>query len=45
VARKQIIDNNIRVFTLRLQHCQEGHRPGDLQLRMQGNAFSGRFSQ
>jgi len=43
-ARKQIIDNNIRVFTLPgFNIAKKATDRGDLQLRMQGNAFLGSF--
>jgi pyruvate-ferredoxin/flavodoxin oxidoreductase len=43
-ARKQIIDNNIRVFTLPgFAIAKKATDRGDLQLRMQGNAFLGAF--
>jgi pyruvate-ferredoxin/flavodoxin oxidoreductase len=43
-ARKQIIDKNIRVFTLPgFKIAREATDRGDLQLRMQGNAFLGGF--
>src|SRR5882672_5783843 len=43
-ARKQIIDKNIRVFTLPgFQIARKATDRGDLQLRMQGNAFLGAF--
>jgi len=43
-ARKQIIDNNIRVFTLPgFNIAKKATDRGDLQLRMQGNAFLGAF--
>jgi pyruvate-ferredoxin/flavodoxin oxidoreductase len=43
-ARKQIIDNNIRVFTLPgFEIAKKATDRGDLQLRMQGNAFLGAF--
>jgi len=43
-ARKQIIDHNIRVFTLPgFKIAREATDRGDLQLRMQGNAFLGAF--
>ena len=43
-ARKQIIDNRIRVFTLPgFKIAREATDRGDLQLRMQGNAFLGAF--
>jgi len=43
-ARKQIIDKNIRVFTLPgFQIARNATDRGDLQLRMQGNAFLGAF--
>ncbi len=43
-ARKQIIDKNIRVFTLPgFTIAREATDRGDLQLRMQGNAFLGAF--
>ncbi len=43
-ARKQIIDNNIRVFTLPgFAIARKATDRGDLQLRMQGNAFLGAF--
>jgi pyruvate-ferredoxin/flavodoxin oxidoreductase len=43
-ARKQIIDNKIRVFTLPgFKIAREATDRGDLQLRMQGNAFLGAF--
>jgi pyruvate-ferredoxin/flavodoxin oxidoreductase len=43
-ARKQIIDKNIRVFTLPgFKIAREATDRGDLQLRMQGNAFLGAF--
>jgi len=43
-ARKQIIDNNIRVFTLPgFSIAKKATDRGDLQLRMQGNAFLGAF--
>ena len=43
-ARKQIIDNKIRVFTLPgFTIAREATDRGDLQLRMQGNAFLGAF--
>ena len=43
-ARKQIIDKNIRVFTLPgFRIAREATDRGDLQLRMQGNAFLGAF--
>jgi pyruvate-ferredoxin/flavodoxin oxidoreductase len=43
-ARKQIIDNNIRVFTLPgFAIAKKATDRGDLQLRMQGNAFLGGF--
>ena len=44
-ARKQIIDHNIRVFTLPgFKIPREATDRGDLQLRMQGNAFLERSS-
>ncbi|MGB7546592.1 MAG: 2-oxoacid:acceptor oxidoreductase family protein [Terracidiphilus sp.] len=43
-ARKQIIDKNIRVFTLPgFSIARKATDRGDLQLRMQGNAFLGAF--
>jgi pyruvate-ferredoxin/flavodoxin oxidoreductase len=43
-ARKQIIDKHIRVFTLPgFKIAREATDRGDLQLRMQGNAFLGAF--
>jgi pyruvate-ferredoxin/flavodoxin oxidoreductase len=43
-ARKQIIDKKIRVFTLPgFRIAREATDRGDLQLRMQGNAFLGGF--
>ena len=43
-ARKQIIEKNIRVFTLPgFQIARNATDRGDLQLRMQGNAFLGAF--
>ncbi|MGH9256219.1 MAG: 2-oxoacid:acceptor oxidoreductase family protein [Vicinamibacterales bacterium] len=43
-ARKQIIDKHIRVFTLPgFQIARNATDRGDLQLRMQGNAFLGAF--
>ncbi|MGD0800564.1 MAG: 2-oxoacid:acceptor oxidoreductase family protein [Terracidiphilus sp.] len=43
-ARKQIIDNKIRVFTLPgFEIAKKATDRGDLQLRMQGNAFLGAF--
>jgi pyruvate-ferredoxin/flavodoxin oxidoreductase len=43
-ARKQIIDKNIRVFTLPgFQIARKATDRADLQLRMQGNAFLGAF--
>ena len=43
-ARKQIIDNKIRVFTLPgFAIAKKATDRGDLQLRMQGNAFLGAF--
>ncbi len=43
-ARKQIIDNKIRVFTLPgFDIAKKATDRGDLQLRMQGNAFLGAF--
>jgi pyruvate-ferredoxin/flavodoxin oxidoreductase len=43
-ARKQIIDKNIRVFTLPgFKIARNATDRGDLQLRMQGNAFLGAF--
>ena len=43
-ARKQIIDKNIRVFTLPgFKIARKATDRGDLQLRMQGNAFLGAF--
>ncbi|PYR39705.1 MAG: oxidoreductase, partial [Acidobacteria bacterium] len=43
-ARKQIIDKNIRVFTLPgFQIARLATDRADLQLRMQGNAFLGAF--
>ena len=43
-ARKLIIDKNIRVFTLPgFKIAREATDRGDLQLRMQGNAFLGAF--
>ena len=43
-ARKQIIDNNIRVFTLPgFAIARKATDRADLQLRMQGNAFLGAF--
>ena len=43
-ARKQIIDKNIRVFTLPgFDIARKATDRGDLQLRMQGNAFLGAF--
>src|SRR5678816_302822 len=43
-ARKQIIDKNIRVFTLPgFQIARKATNRADLQLRMQGNAFLGAF--
>src|SRR5438874_180134 len=43
-ARKQIIDKNIRVFTMPgFKIAREATDRGDLQLRMQGNAFLGAF--
>src|SRR5271157_4842195 len=45
-ARKQIIDKNIRVFTLPgFQIARKATDRADLQLRMQGNAFLGAFFQ
>ena len=43
-ARKQIIDKNIRVFTLPgFEIARNATDRADLQLRMQGNAFLGAF--
>ena len=43
-ARKQIIDKKIRVFTLPgFEIARKATDRGDLQLRMQGNAFLGGF--
>ncbi|OFW29819.1 MAG: oxidoreductase [Acidobacteria bacterium RIFCSPLOWO2_12_FULL_65_11] len=43
-ARKQIIDNKIRVFTCPgFEIARKATDRGDLQLRMQGNAFLGAF--
>ena len=43
-ARKQIIDHNIRVFTLPgFQIARKATDRADLHLRMQGNAFLGAF--
>ena len=43
-ARKQILDKKIRVFTLPgFKIAREATDRGDLQLRMQGNAFLGAF--
>jgi pyruvate-ferredoxin/flavodoxin oxidoreductase len=43
-ARKQIVDNKIRVFTLPgFNIARKATDRGDLQLRMQGNAFLGAF--
>jgi pyruvate-ferredoxin/flavodoxin oxidoreductase len=43
-ARQQIIDKHIRVFTLPgFKIAREATDRGDLQLRMQGNAFLGAF--
>ncbi len=43
-ARRQIIDKNIRVFTLPgFQIARKATHRADLQLRMQGNAFLGAF--
>ena len=43
-ARKQIIDKKIRVFTMPgFKIAREATDRGDLQLRMQGNAFLGAF--
>jgi pyruvate-ferredoxin/flavodoxin oxidoreductase len=43
-ARKQIIDNDIRVFTLPgFEIAKKATNRADLQLRMQGNAFLGAF--
>ncbi|HET6208135.1 MAG TPA: 2-oxoacid:acceptor oxidoreductase family protein, partial [Terracidiphilus sp.] len=43
-ARKQIIDKHIRVFTLPgFEIARKATDRGDLQLRMQGNAFLGAF--
>src|SRR5579871_1844852 len=43
-ARKQIIEKNIRVFTLPgFDIARKATNRGDLQLRMQGNAFLGAF--
>jgi pyruvate-ferredoxin/flavodoxin oxidoreductase len=43
-ARKQIIDKHIRVFTLPgFEIAKKATDRGDLQLRMQGNAFLGAF--
>ncbi|HVZ82722.1 MAG TPA: 2-oxoacid:acceptor oxidoreductase family protein [Terracidiphilus sp.] len=43
-ARKQIIEKNIRVFTLPgFDIARKATDRGDLQLRMQGNAFLGAF--
>jgi pyruvate-ferredoxin/flavodoxin oxidoreductase len=43
-ARKKIIDKHIRVFTLPgFKIAREATDRGDLQLRMQGNAFLGAF--
>jgi pyruvate-ferredoxin/flavodoxin oxidoreductase len=43
-ARKQIIDKRIRVFTLPgFEIARKATDRGDLQLRMQGNAFLGAF--
>jgi len=43
-ARKQIVDNNIRVYTLPgFKIAREATDRADLQLRMQGNAFLGAF--
>jgi pyruvate-ferredoxin/flavodoxin oxidoreductase len=43
-ARKQIIEKNIRVFTLPgFDIAKKATDRGDLQLRMQGNAFLGAF--
>jgi len=43
-ARKQVIEKNIRVFTLPgFQIARDATDRADLQLRMQGNAFLGAF--
>jgi pyruvate-ferredoxin/flavodoxin oxidoreductase len=43
-ARRQIIEKNIRVFTLPgFEIARKATDRGDLQLRMQGNAFLGAF--
>ncbi|HEY1986322.1 MAG TPA: 2-oxoacid:acceptor oxidoreductase family protein [Terracidiphilus sp.] len=43
-ARKQIIDKNIRVYTLPgFEIARKATNRADLQLRMQGNAFLGAF--
>src|SRR5581483_3829231 len=43
-ARKQIIEKKIRVFTLPgFEIARKATDRGDLQLRMQGNAFLGAF--
>src|SRR5215510_2610922 len=43
-ARKQIVDKNIRVFTLPgFEIARNATNRADLQLRMQGNAFLGAF--
>ena len=43
-ARRQIIDNNIRVYTLPgFEIARKATDRADLQLRMQGNAFLGAF--
>ncbi len=43
-ARKQIIEKKIRVFTLPgFEIAKKATDRGDLQLRMQGNAFLGAF--
>jgi pyruvate-ferredoxin/flavodoxin oxidoreductase len=43
-ARRQILDKNIRVFTLPgFQIARQATSRADLQLRMQGNAFLGAF--
>lgn len=45
-ARKQIIDKNIRVYTLPgFEIARKATNRPDLQLRMQGNAFLGAFFQ
>src|SRR5450631_1667825 len=45
-ARKQIIEKNVRVFTLPgFQIARKATDRADLQLRMQGNAFLGAFFQ